>query len=68
MAWTQADVDAIKSLMARGLRRGRMPNGEEIEFHAIADMRAMLSMMEAEVAGVNRSSPVIAYPTTSRGL
>lgn len=67
MAWTQSDIDALKSAMARGVKRVRI-NGEEVEYASIAEMKAVLSMMETELAGDSRKAIKVTYPTTSRGL
>ena len=67
MAFTQADVDALKTAIAKGVRRLRM-NGEEVEYQSAKDMRAALSMMEAEVAGQTRGTITVSYPYTTRGL
>jgi hypothetical protein len=67
MAWTQADIDALKSAMGRGLKRARI-NGEEVEYASTAEMKSVLSMMEAEVAGSSRSTVSVVYPYTTRGL
>lgn len=67
MAWTQTEIDALKSAIARGVRRVRM-NGEEVEYASLTEMRAALTLMEAEVAGTTRNGFAVIYPTTSRGL
>lgn len=67
MAWTQTEIDALKSAIARGVKRVRM-NGEEVEYSTITEMRTALSMMEAEVNGRTRNGFAVTYPTTSRGL
>lgn len=70
MAWTQADVDELKRLMARGVRKGRMPNGEEVEFGSQVDMERQLRLMEAEVAGAASTAGAfqVIYPAMGRGL
>jgi hypothetical protein len=67
MAWTQADIDALKSALGRGLKRARI-NGEEVEYASIAEMKSVLSMMESEVAGTSRATVSVVYPYTTRGL
>lgn len=37
MAYTQADLDALQTSMAKGARRVKM-NGEEVEFRSIEEM------------------------------
>lgn len=67
MAWTQGDIDALKAAMARGLRSAQIGH-EKVEYASMAEMRSTLALMEAEVAGVNRSTVTIVYPYTTRGL
>jgi len=67
MAWTQSDIDALKSAMARGVRRARI-NGEEVEYASLAEMKTVLTMMEAEVGGISRSAFSVIYPYADRGL
>lgn len=67
MAWTQSDIDALKSALARGVKVLQM-GGERVEYASTAEMRSVLAMMEAEVSGAGRGSIAISYPTTSRGL
>lgn len=67
MAWTQSDIDALKAAIARGVKVVQM-GSERVEYASLSEMRAALSMMEAEVAGTSRSAMTVVYPTTSRGL
>lgn len=67
MAWTQVDIDALKSAMGRGLKRARI-NGEEVEYTSMTEMKSVLAMMEAEVAGSSRAAVSVVYPYTTRGL
>ena len=67
MAWTQTDIDNLKAAMARGIKSARI-NGEMIEYGSMKEMRQVLEMMTAEVAGASRSAITITYPTTTRGL
>jgi hypothetical protein len=67
MAWTQTDIDTLKSAIARGVREVRV-NGEMVQYASLKEMRQALEMMQAEVSGVSRSAVTIIYPTTSRGL
>lgn len=67
MSFTQMDVDALKSMLARGVRRGRV-GGEEVEYADFAELRSVLRMAEAEVAGISSTGLSVQYPTTSRGL
>lgn len=67
----EAEIDALKAAKARGVRKLRM-NGEEVEFGTMKELRAALSDLEGELAGISggtsRAALVPVYPTTSRGL
>ncbi len=67
MAWTQTDIDALKAAIGRGVKLVRQGH-DIVEYASMAEMRAALAMMEAEVAGVSRSAVTIIYPYTTRGL
>ena len=67
MAWTQTDIDSLKSAIARGIKMVRQGH-EIVEYGSMKEMRSALAMMEAEVAGIQRSAVVVAYPYTTRGL
>lgn len=57
MAWTQSDVDALKSAIATGARRVRFGSGvdaQEVEYRSLSEMRTALDLMSAEVAGPAR--------------
>ena len=67
MSWTQTDIDALKSAIARGLRRARI-GGEEVEYQSLGEMRSVLREMEAEVNGSTANQINVSYPCTTRGL
>lgn len=67
MAYTQAEIDALKRAAARGVKRGKM-NGEEVEFVSLAEMRRQIREMEAELAADGGGALSISYPKTLRGL
>ena len=67
MAFTEADRDALKAAIAKGVTKAKI-NGEEVEFDTFAALRARLRMIEAELAGTVEGTPSIAYPKTTRGL
>jgi hypothetical protein len=53
MAYTQADLDAIKAAIATGALRvkfGSGPDSREVEYRSLSDMNATLAQIEAEVA------------------
>jgi hypothetical protein len=62
MAFTQADVDALRAAIASGALRAKFgsgPDSREVEYRNLADMNATLAMMIAEV------SPAVARPRVS---
>lgn len=67
----EAEIDALKAAMARGVRKLRM-NGEEVEYASMQEMRMVLNDLQGEMAALNggtsRAAMVPLYPTTSRGL
>lgn len=67
MAYTQTDIDALRSALAKGIRRARL-NGEEVEFNSPNEMRRQLREMEAELAGTSIGQLTVSYARTSRGL
>lgn len=67
MAYSEADVAALKSALAKGVRKTKFGN-EEVEFNSAADMRKQLAIMQAEVSGASPSAMTVSYPKTGRGL
>jgi hypothetical protein len=54
MAWTQADIDALKRAIATGARRVEYGSGETrrvLENRSLAELKDILAGMEEEVAG-----------------
>lgn len=54
MAWTQADIAVLKRAIATGARRAEYGSGETrrvVEYRSLAEMKAILADMEAEIAG-----------------
>jgi hypothetical protein len=68
MAFTQAQIDALDEAIATGVTRGRMSNGEEVEYRSLSDMRAVRKMMAEELAGSAGTTFGVIYPRASRGL
>lgn len=52
MAWTQADVDALKAAIKTGVRRVTFGD-QTTEYQDVASMIRALRLMEAEVATTN---------------
>ncbi|UNJ22043.1 head-to-tail joining protein [Microcystis phage vB_MweS-yong2] len=66
MAWTQADIDALKAAMATGAKSAEFRSGDTSrrqEFRSLAEMQQLLAQMQAEVAGAARAP---AYAEHSR--
>lgn len=68
MSYTQTDIDTLRRNIAKGVKKLRLGNGEEVEFDSYEAMRRRLSDMEAEVNGRAAAGFQITYPTTGRGL
>lgn len=54
MAWTQADIDALKKALKSGARRVEFGSGETkrvVEYRSLAEIQQILADMEEEVAG-----------------
>ena len=51
MSWTQADVDALKTAMAKGASMVRIGD-EQVQFRSVNEMRSLLTQMERALAGV----------------
>lgn len=51
MAFTQDDVDALKRAMATGALRVRYPDGREVQYRTLSEMKAVLVMAQAEASG-----------------
>ncbi|PKR54411.1 phage head-tail joining protein [Thalassospira marina] len=50
MAFTQADIDRLKTAMATGTLEVTV-DGKSVKYRSIAEMRDVLRMMEADVKG-----------------
>lgn len=50
MAYTQADIDALKAAMASGAKRVRYSDGSEVEYRDMAEVQDILGQMEREVS------------------
>ena len=64
MAYTQSDLDALQSAIARGARRLRM-NGEEVEFRTLREMERLETKIKQELGLVEARKPI--RPVTSSG-
>lgn len=48
MAWTQADIDALKAAIATGVKSVAY-HDKTVTYHSVDDMLKALAMMQAEV-------------------
>lgn len=53
MAWTQSDVDALKSAIATGVKDVQYSDGSRMTYRSLDEMRSILADMAAEVAGAS---------------
>ena len=64
MAYTQADLDALRAAMAKGVRKVKMGD-EEVEYRSQRDMERMEAKMVSEISGTSKSRAF--KPMTSSG-
>lgn len=60
MAWTQADIDALKDALKRGVRSYSI-HGRQVSYHSVAEMQSLLAQMEAEVNPSKRRTTVAVF-------
>jgi hypothetical protein len=66
MAWTQADIDRLKSAIATGAKISEFRSGDtsrKVELRSLDEMERLLASMTAEVAG---PAPQTIYAQHSR--
>ncbi len=70
MAWTQADIDALKALMATGASSISYggPPARTMTARPLAEMQALLAQMEQAVNGDGSTKPHYRLVTTKKGL
>lgn len=68
MAWTQADVDALKSAMKTGALSVSYagPPARSVTYRSLAEMQALLAQMQQEVSGATATTYRLA--ATRKGL
>ena len=49
MAYTAADLATIEAAIAKGAKKVKMSNGNEIEYQSLADMRAVRELIRQEL-------------------
>jgi hypothetical protein len=65
MAWTQADLDTLSAAIIGGIKRVVYPDGRQVEYQTVADMRALRNDMKTEIAAAtSRANPT---PRTTIG-
>lgn len=64
MAYTQSDLDALQSAIAKGVRKARI-DGEEVEFRDLKEMERIEARIRNELATTKAKR--ITYPQTSSG-
>lgn len=64
MAFTQTEVDALRTAIARGVRKVEFmaPGGVKrvVEYASVGEMLRAMSVMEAQVAGVTTGRATVA--------
>lgn len=60
MSYSQDDITALKSALAKGATRVKVGD-EEVQFRSLSELRQLLRDMEAEVSGASAASRQI-YP------
>lgn len=53
MAFTTADVAALERAMATGANKVRFADGREVTYRSLDEMRRILAMAQADVAGTS---------------
>ncbi len=68
MAWTQAQLDTIRRAYASGVTRVAY-DGKVTEYRSLADMRAIIAEIEADIAGQSGQGrrPVAGFAGFRRG-
>ena len=69
MAWTQADLDALKEAYATGTLRVRLPDGREVSYPSGDDLLRRIRIVEADLtaASAGQPTPVGRFATFRRG-
>lgn len=68
MAWTQADVDAIKAAIAAGKgARSITFSDQSVTFNSIEDMLKLLAVMQQDVNSAAGTSRAFRFAATSKG-
>jgi hypothetical protein len=68
MAWTQTDIDALKTAIGTGLTTVMYSDGSQMQYRSLAEMREILAGMEAEVSGASVSRVRTIRVNTCKGF
>lgn len=70
MAWTQADIDALKSLIATGAESVSYggPPARSMTARPLDEMLQLLALMQAEVNATNGTATTYRLAATKKGL
>lgn len=68
MAWTQTDIDTLKTAIAAGKGARSIAFGDQVvTFHTIAEMLSLLSAMQQDVLASAGNTSGTRYAATSKG-
>lgn len=67
MAFTQAQLDSIKTAYARGVLEATLPDGSKVRYRSLSEMRQVITDIETEL-GLHSTRTNVAYPTHKRGF
>lgn len=67
MSYTADQIAALRMAIATGALTVRNANGEAVTYRSLAEMRQVLAMMEADVAGASVQPVRYINPTWSDG-
>jgi hypothetical protein len=56
MAFTQAQLDALKSAIATGALEVRNANGEQVKYRSLDEMKRIVGLMETEIGATRAAS------------
>lgn len=66
MAYTQAQLDAIKESYARGVLEARLPDGSTVKYRSLTEMERIISTLEGSITTPTYTNAM--YPTHKRGF
>ncbi|MFG1267644.1 hypothetical protein V5F40_06740 [Xanthobacter sp. DSM 14520] len=66
MAFSQADIDALKKAIGLGVVKVSYADGRSHEYRSLEQMKEILRMMEADVAGTASAEPRVVTIVSGR--